>query len=356
MRKITSAAALATAAVLTLSLAACAGGASSTTTTSTAAADTPCGGAVGGSITWYTSADAETAQKFVDEFISMCDVDVQVQSAPTLTLWQRFQSEQAAGVHDADVLSISSPALAAQAIAGDLVVPLPDDVVANIPAPYVDKDKYWFSNRVQVISIIYNTNEVAAKDVPTSYQDLLDPKWAGKVSIADASKSTSAIAHDWEMVNTPGIGMDWFEAFAKQRPGLFGQSGQQINSIVQGEYAMGLTVSGSAWTQIEAGAPIAEVIPEEGAGQLFNQNMKVATTDNELGAEAFLRFLASPEGMEISMRVTMDLPPIPGIAPYPEGRLPLDKIKLLKHGGQEQIDGEPALAEQMVELFGKAPE
>ena len=105
-----------------------------------------------------------------------------------------------------------------------------------------------------------------------------------------------------------------------------------------------------------AGAPIAEVIPEEGAGQLFNQNMKVATTDNELGADAFLKYLASEDGMTLSMKVTLDLPPLASVAPVPDGRLPLDEIKLLEWGGQAQIDGEPALAEQMVALFGKSPD
>jgi iron(III) transport system substrate-binding protein len=282
----------------------------------------------------------------------VCHVSVSVQSAPTLTLWQRFQQEQASGIHKADVLSISSASVAGQASTNGLVAKLDPSLTSALGQPFVDPSGYWFSSRVQVISLAYNTKDVTAADLPKTYADLLDPKWKGKIAIGDLSGSTSAIASGWQIVNTPGLGVDYFKQLAAQKPGLFGQSGQEINAIVSGQYPIGLTVSGSIWAQIQTGAPIAEAFLSPGSGQLFNQNMLVAKAPNPAGAKAFLTYLASPDGMAASGKLTLDAPPLAGVPAYPAGRTPLSQITLLKWGGQAEITGEPALAKQLVSILG----
>jgi iron(III) transport system substrate-binding protein len=313
---------------------------------------TDCDGVTSGSITWYTSEDADSATKLANEFTAVCHVTVSVQSDSTLTLWQRFQQEQASGIHKADVLSLADAAVAAAATKSGLVAKLPPGMARSLKQPYVDPSGYWFSSRIQVISLAYNTKEVPAADVPKSYNDLLEPKWKGKIALGDPASTASAITAGWQMANTPGIGLDYFRKLAAQKPGLFAHSGGEVNAIVSGQYPIGLTVSGTIWTQILAGAPIKEAFLSPGSAQLPNQNMLVATAPDPSGAKAFLTFLASADGMAASAKLTLDAPPLPGVPAYPAGRTPLSKIQLLKWGGDAEIKGEPALAKQLISILG----
>ena len=49
------------------------------------------------------------------------------------------------------------------------------------PEGMKDKDGYWISIYMNAKGIGYNTRMVAAKDAPKTWQDLLDPKWKGKL-------------------------------------------------------------------------------------------------------------------------------------------------------------------------------
>jgi iron(III) transport system substrate-binding protein len=313
---------------------------------------TDCGGTTSGSITWYTSEDLASATSLAKEFTSVCHVSVSVQTTSTLALWQRFQQEQASGIHKADVLSLADAGIADQASTSGLVAKLDPSLTGALGAQFVDPSGYWFCSRVQVISLAYNTKDVSAADVPKTYADLLDPKWKGKIAVGDPASTTSAIASGWQIVNTPGLGLDYIKQLAAQKPGLFAHSGLEINAIVSGQYPIGLTVSGSIWSQVQAGAPIAEAFLAEGSGQLCNQNMLVAKAPNPAGAKAFLTYLASPDGMAASGKLTLDAPPLTGVPAYPAGRTPLSQIKLLKWGGETETKGEPALAKQLVSIFG----
>ena len=49
-----------------------------------------------------------------------------------------------------------------------------------IPAEYRDKDNLWTGTNLQVLVLLQNTQALAADQGPTTWDDLLDPKWKGK--------------------------------------------------------------------------------------------------------------------------------------------------------------------------------
>ena len=55
----------------------------------------------------------------------------------------------------------------------------------GIPAVLIDPEYFWtgFSARIRVIA--YNTNLVKAADAPRSVLELADPRWKGRIAIAD---------------------------------------------------------------------------------------------------------------------------------------------------------------------------
>jgi len=54
--------------------------------------------------------------------------------------------------------------------------------LAAVPAAFA-KNGAYIADRFNFFTIGYNTNLVKPNDVPKSYEDLLDPKWVGRIGI-----------------------------------------------------------------------------------------------------------------------------------------------------------------------------
>ena len=52
----------------------------------------------------------------------------------------------------------------------------------ELPPEFVDKDHYWIANNLYVMTPGYNTSLVPKGTQPKTYEDLLDPKWKGKIA------------------------------------------------------------------------------------------------------------------------------------------------------------------------------
>ncbi len=58
------------------------------------------------------------------------------------------------------------------------------------PKEYKDSNGYWVGSFIKPKVIAYNTKLVSPSEVPSSFEDLLDPKWKGKIGMTD-------IDYDW---------------------------------------------------------------------------------------------------------------------------------------------------------------
>ena len=55
-------------------------------------------------------------------------------------------------------------------------------MVEAMPKRYRDARGHWTSTRISYFSIAYNTRLVPPDQVPKTYDDLLDPRWRGKLA------------------------------------------------------------------------------------------------------------------------------------------------------------------------------
>jgi len=58
---------------------------------------------------------------------------------------------------------------------------LPENVFKRYREEMMDKDGYWTAGYHVVVVFGYNTKLVRKDDVPKSYDDLLNPRWKGKM-------------------------------------------------------------------------------------------------------------------------------------------------------------------------------
>jgi iron(III) transport system substrate-binding protein len=113
---------------------------------------------------------------------------------------------------------------------------------ANFPAKFRDKDGQLTAWRVTPVGVLINTEMVKANDAPKSWDDLLDPKWQGKISMPDPSRHASTATFLWNMRQIKGDKwLDFARGLAKQRPLLVESYSTVPNAIVRGEAALGIS-------------------------------------------------------------------------------------------------------------------
>ncbi len=112
----------------------------------------------------------------------------------------------------------------------------------KFPAQYKEKDGLITPWRVLPISILYNTELVKAGDLPKTFDDLLNPKWSGKISIPDPTRHTTTAQFLWNLEKFMGNKwLDYVKALAKQKPILVESLAPVTTTIIKGEAPVGIT-------------------------------------------------------------------------------------------------------------------
>lgn len=121
---------------------------------------------------------------------------------------------------------------------------------AIVPAPGGSSFATGF--RGSNVSLGYNNKLLSKDQIPKTYQDLLDPKWKGKIVIAGGS------AAKWLGVILDTLGEDFAKRLAQQNFPVHPVSGMAVlNLISSGEYALSTTIYDSHVSESKKkGAPV----------------------------------------------------------------------------------------------------
>jgi iron(III) transport system substrate-binding protein len=171
-----------------------------------------------GTVTWYTTLVVnQVVQPIVDGFEKKYGVKVQFVSAPWEETAFRIINEGQANAIKADVFD-SLPGYAAVHAAG-LVEPFVPDAAKDYDPIYKDPAGYWTANIVQPVSPAINTDMVAPADVPHTYEDLLDPKWKGKMAWTTSASIGGPPGFIGAVLTSMGQdkGMDYLKKLAGQQ-------------------------------------------------------------------------------------------------------------------------------------------
>jgi iron(III) transport system substrate-binding protein len=177
---------------------------------------------------------------------------------------EKILAEQQSRNYVVDV-AISGPDTQAALIEGkvteDFAAQFVDKVVPDL------KPQYAASNprSVNIYTIAVNTNLVPAGQEPKSWNDVLDPKWQGKLAMDDprGSGPGGTIMSGVEQV----LGQEWSTRLAPQKVFFATQAGPLWAGVARGEYAIFLSSQHTdVIVQKQAGAPVKQVRPVEGIG------------------------------------------------------------------------------------------
>lgn len=207
-----------------------------------------------GSLTLYTSMRNQDMKELAQAFEKKYGVKVVFWRSNAQKVLQRTVSEAQAGRNEVDV--VQAPALVMQALHEEkLLQPLYSPNFRQLRPEALNKSRTWVALRAYVYVQAYNTNKVSRDDLPTSYEDLLDPKWKGRLG-------AEAKAQEWfrTLLQQMGEekGVDLFRRLVAAN-GVSVRSGNSLinNLVVSGEVPFALSVySYMPENSKQEGAPI----------------------------------------------------------------------------------------------------
>jgi len=181
-----------------------------------------------------------------------------------------------------------------------------------------EKRYYGYSQPLQ--AFVVNTNLLAEDERPTSWADLADPRFEGKIIMANPSLSGSAYAQLAQMLQL----YDWDVVEGLVRNATFVSSSQLVfENVARGEIEIGITGEANIAMLLAEGWPVAAIYPSEGTGLRFDAMGIIAGGPNPESARVFMDWATSLANHEIAARhfrrsVRADAPAPEGLAPTAE--------------------------------------
>jgi len=208
-----------------------------------------------GTVTFYTTIAEKDLPAVLGPFEKRYGIKVNVWRAGTDKVLQRTVQEARAGRNDMDAVHFGSPEM--EALAREKVLaPVTSPVHKDLLEGSVPGHRMWAATILSVWVQAYNTNLVRKEDLPKRYEDLLDPKWKGKLGIE--GKDDDWFATVVQQMGGETKGVEFFRKLVSTN-GLSVRKGHTLlnNLVVSGEVPLALTVYNYMPQQAKAkGAPI----------------------------------------------------------------------------------------------------
>lgn len=190
----------------------------------------------------------------------------------------------------------------------------------GMSATFRDPDGYWtaFSARLRVIA--YNTKLVRAENAPHGIEDLVLPKWRGQVAIADprfgsTSFHVAAVYAVWGDQKAD----DFFRRLKANQVRIAPSNSAVLDLVARGEVKVGLTDTDDVNVALEAGRPVAMVLPDrEGMGVPVFPNMVslIAGAPNTDEGKKLIDYLLCADVEQVlAQSEAVQIPLRPGVAP-----------------------------------------
>lgn len=254
------------------------------------------------SYSWVGEAGLGLSRAFADSF----GVKLEIITGRGAEFVERMKTEQRIGQVTGDVMEGATTHLGNARAAGLLVSvgqELPavkEKGVWNIEPLFVDPEGYF----VPVIPIVgppfVNTKLVKLEEEPKSWQELLGPRWKGKVMLQDPVVSTGAYRLVG-YVRHNVFNEDFLRRFGEQEPRYSTGIQQEVQFLARGERPLSALIGvPDAASSVEEGAPIKALSMKEGvvAWEIVAGAVKNSRRPN--AAKVFLNWMLSKEGQALN--------------------------------------------------------
>jgi iron(III) transport system substrate-binding protein len=174
----------------------------------------------------------------------------------------------------------------------------------NFPSGFIDKQGYWVGFYLVPYAITYNTKLVAKANAPKSFDDLLQPKWKGQISL---EREEYLVTQSHMQYLGQQKALEYFRRLARQDLIQINGHSKQAVLLTAGEFAL-IVYSDVARTEElkRKGAPIEWVRAEPHITVLVSAAI-TREARHSAAARLFMNYLASDEGQKEVINI--DKPP-----------------------------------------------
>jgi iron(III) transport system substrate-binding protein len=315
------------------------------------AADLEAGARKEGGLTWYIAqVDGETAEVMGRAFTAQYPgVTVSVIRTTGQVAYERLSQDLKNNAPQCDVFSTTDiahmPALMQRKALANYSPPN----AANLAPAFqgLGQDGWWYPNHSTLMLIIVNTLKVKPEEAPTSWTDLLDPKWKGRVAFGHPG--FSGYVGVWTVEMRKLYGWDYFDKLAKNNPRIGRSGNDPITLLNAGECVVGLGPLATTLLSASKGNPIAAQYPTDGSMLCVGPSGVLAAAPHPNAARLFMNWLLSAECARV-MAEAFQTPVREGAA-QPAGARPLSDVKILRLTTEEIGKGVPEVIEQWRDTF-----
>jgi iron(III) transport system substrate-binding protein len=207
-----------------------------------------------GTVTVYTSANVDDMAVVTSAFEKKYGVKVRVWRGSSETVVQRSVTEARGSRYDADVFETGGAAM--ESLHRErLLQAVKSPGLADLDPAALTPHGEWTGTRYNVFVAAYNTKLIKKDELPKSYDDLLDPKWKGKLGIeVDDSDWFGAVIDQLGEER----GLKLFRSIVATN-GISVRKGHSLlaNLIISGEVPLALTTYAYRAVQLKnSGAPV----------------------------------------------------------------------------------------------------
>ncbi len=253
-----------------------------------------------GTLTLYSTMTVNDGKAFGEAFARKYGVRLVHWRTSSEKIVARAVAEVRGKRYEADVFESSVPhmeALRREQILEDFHSP---SLAELVPAAIFPGNRQYVADRLVFFVMGWNTNLVKPADVPRTYEDLLDPRWAGRITIEGTDVS-------WFAAVTRAMGeakgLAYFKRLAAQKPQIRNGHILTAQLVASGEVPFFLTAYNNNIETLKAkGAPV-EWRPLQPA---FGQAAAIGVARHAPHPHAallFADFVLSREGQEIYRKV-----------------------------------------------------
>jgi iron(III) transport system substrate-binding protein len=192
-----------------------------------------------GGLTLYTAFRPADLPKIIEPFEKKYGIKVTAWRSGSGNVLQRVIKESAGNRNEVDAIMIPSPdmeALRREKLLQPAVSSYAKDLIPGAVPPHQE----WGTVLLNVLVQAYNTNLIKKEELPKTYQDLLDPKWKGKLGV-------EAKLEEWYMALVTSMGEEKGTKFFNDlvtRNGISVRQGMSLlnNMVISGEVPLALAV------------------------------------------------------------------------------------------------------------------
>lgn len=254
-------------------------------------------------------------------------IDVQAEQLTGPDLTSKINQEFASGKHIADIAHTGSTTMVDFADDGRFQSfdPASDN---KLPDRYISPEGLFRADAASIFGILYNTDAINKGQAPQAWDELLDPRWRGKLVLDDPTHMGSTAGALGRLLHDPRYDKQWAHRFAQISQLV--ATGQSGTNVITGKYGVSPFYPYIFYLKDKKdGAPLGFVFPVQGGNRLSPHYLGLLDqAPHPKAAKLLITWLFTPEAQKLIAK-SGDYPTMPE-APGPAGLPQLSELDLLK--------------------------